>query len=259
MSKTFNKPLVLIKIGGRPASDDAVSLALLKEIKALSSEYHFVLVHGGGHAVTELSGKLGLHAEFQDGIRMTSPDEMEVVDQVLAGSMNTRLLRDSYKAELKAIGLSGADCGLVIGQYLNQKTLTAKVAQIHPEILETLISADLVPILSSVAMDQEGNPANINADDVAQAIAESLQVGHLIFISDIPGVLKDKKVISQLDQTKVTELIDSSVIQGGMVPKAQNAVQALINGVEKVVIGTWEKAGDLKALLGGESGSSFMK
>ena len=251
---------IVIKIGGRSAAQLSRLDALCADMANLQTVARPVLVHGGGAEVSELSKKLGLEPQFIDGIRMTTGPEMDVVDMVLAGLMNTRLLRRAAKAGLRAVGLSGVDAGLWRAQSIGagadgQPNRTGRVVSINPEVVHHLSTGGYAPILSSVAVDADGDGLNINADDAALALAEALHANALIYVSDIPGVLKDGAVISRLTPKRIEAEIATGVIQGGMIPKVRASASALTHGVRRVVIGDYEGEGDLAALIEGHRGT----
>lgn len=252
---------LVVKIGGRPASLLPRLDALFSDLQELMPAYRPVLVHGGGSELSEYSKKLGIEPKFVDGIRMTSEVEMDLADMVLAGLMNTRLLRRAKLVGLKAVGLSGVDSGLFEAGQIehagSEKNRTGSISSVNTGIIEDLCEGGYLPVLSSVAADREGEGLNINADDAAQALAQALQAEALVYISDIPGVLKDGKVIPALDPELIEAEIAFGTIQGGMIPKVRAAVSALKKGVSRVLISDFEKTGDLATLLEGGRGSSI--
>ncbi|NCN05388.1 MAG: acetylglutamate kinase [Spirochaetales bacterium] len=256
----MSKPYLVIKIGGKPAANLVRLFGLLEEILSVQKDYSPILIHGGGAEVTELGKKLGLEANFVNGIRMTTPDEMDVVDMVLGGLMNTRVLRQGRKAGLRVVGISGVDGGLWTAESIGPDpkgtpNRTGRILQQDPSLIYSLCALGFVPIMSSIATDAQGLGLNINADDGALALAESLKAKYLVFISDIPGVLKDKQVIPILTPRSIEEEIAQGIIQGGMIPKVRAAASALEQGVGAVSIGNFEKVGDLAALIQGTRGT----
>lgn len=258
------KPYLVIKIGGRPAAHLERLRELFLDMQSLQDAYSLVLVHGGGAEVSEVSRMFGLEPVFVNGIRMTTEPEMNVVDMVLAGLMNTRLLRQAGVSGIQAIGLSGVDGGLWTCQSLDSQTTppphknrTGKILATNPQVLHYLCAGGYIPVLSSVAQDEFGLGLNINADDGALAVAESLNASALIYISDIPGVLKEQNRIPFLTPSQIAEEITNDVITGGMIPKVQASVSALYQGVGRVVIGDYTQKGDLLSLVQGEKGTTI--
>lgn len=251
--------LIVVKIGGVAATDAKLLNALLSEFVPLAGKA--VLVHGGGKEVTALSEKFGLTAEFRDGIRLTSPAEMEVVDMVLGGKINIDLVRRARALGLDAVGLGGQDGGLFIGEarvFDGKASRTGKITSASAQLLETLTNAGYFPIVNSTSTDAAGAGLNINADEAAQEVAIAARAEALIFISDIAGVLKDGAVIPRLDGPGMEAEIASGVIGGGMVPKVRSARQAVEAGVGRVVIGGYKTVGDLAKLLSGAAGTTIV-
>lgn len=252
--------MIIVKIGGVVATDPALLQALFADFLLLKNR-GLVLVHGGGKEVTAVSERLGLKAEFKDGIRMTSSAEMEVVDMVLGGKINIDLVRRARTAGLDAVGLGGQDGGLFTGEprvIEGRSGRTGRITVAQTRLLEVLSAAGYFPIVHSTSMDAEGRGLNINADEAAQELALAARAEALVFISDIAGVLKEGLVIPRLDEASMDAEIASGVIGGGMVPKVRSAHQAVAAGVGKVVIGGYQTAGDLARLLAGRSGTTIV-
>ena len=248
---------VCIKIGGRAASQKDALDALAGEVRRLAAERNVLIVHGGGADVTSISKVFGLEAVFVDGVRMTSPEEMDVVDMVLSGRMNKYLVRRFRTAGVNAVGLSGSDGGLFSGRPLSTTTHTGRVTDTDTRIVETLMNAGYVPVVSSTSMGADGAALNINADEVALALAVAIAAEDLVFISDIPGILKERTVIQGLSPDEVEREIEAGVIAGGMIPKVRASVDALEHGVARIVIGEYAVDGDLTAMLGGDKGTTM--
>lgn len=248
---------VLIKIGGRVASDTQALEALASEMAGLKEQYSFIFVHGGGAEVTKISSVFGLEAVFENGIRKTSPEEMDVVDMVLGGKMNKYIVRLFASKGLQAVGISGADGSVFTGTAVAQGSRTGRVTNTNPKLIELMTNNGFLPVISSVSMDSEGTALNINADEAALAVAASIPADDLIFISDIPGVLKEKEIIHKLSPADILQEIDAGVITGGMIPKVESSVEALRQGVKTVIIGGYNTIGDLAGLLEGSLGTSI--
>jgi acetylglutamate kinase len=231
------------------------------DLKDLRSEFDLVLVHGGGAEVTRISEQLGFRPVFHEGIRITTPEEMDVVEMILSGKVNKRLVRLFQACGLPAVGLSGADGRLYTGRSLGViqelETRTGKVAEIQLGPLQCLLREGYFPVVSSTTMDEEGGGININADTVAFELACALGSEVLMFLSDIPGVLKGEAVIPRLAPEEVKSEIRAGTISGGMIPKATSALEALKRGVGRVIIGQYGGRGSLQALLDGEMGTRF--
>jgi len=243
--------MTLIKIGGRPLSDPSSLELLVDELHTQQQGESLVVVHGGGNEVTTLSARLGVETRFKDGIRLTSPAEMELVAMVLAGKMNTLLVRRLVARGILAVGLSGCDAGLIRGRALEKESRTGEAVAVEPELVELLAHSGYLPVCSSVAADGEGEPLNINADEAALALAVALKADRLIFLADVPGILKAEKVIPRLNAAEAEQEILKGTISGGMIPKVRASFAGLEKGLGEVVIGGVSRSGELAALING--------
>jgi acetylglutamate kinase len=221
--------------------------------------YKFLLVHGGGGEVSILTKKFGLEPVFKDGIRMTSQEEMQYVDMILAGKVNKNLVRIFQNSGLNAVGLSGCDGAVFTGKSISPGNHTGNITNVKPEILRLFLENNYFPVISSVSMDMNGTGLNINADTAAFAIAEILDAFALVFLSDIPGILKDNEVIRELTQDNIQKEIENGVISGGMIPKVQASLNALSRGINEIVIGEFDRIGSLCELMKGNKGTMIIK
>jgi acetylglutamate kinase len=255
------KQLVVIKIGGLAATHEATLQVLLQEMFELKKRYQWLLVHGGGKEVTQVSEKFGLTAQFHDGIRLTTPEEMPIVDMVLAGRINTYLVRSANVAGFRAVGLGGQDGHLFLAHPMQTANMsdcrTGHPSQVNTELLKLLLKKKYLPVLHSTSMTHEGKGMNINADEVALVIASTLKAKSLLFLSDVDGVQVDGQSVPTLDQKQAHLLIQHQKITGGMVPKIQSSFNAIKNGVGQVVIGQFQLFGDLKKLLLHQKGTTI--
>lgn len=255
----MGRELVVVKIGGKAAGEEDRLREMAAEMAALAKAKRFLVVHGGGAEVTAVSKRFGIEATFRDGVRLTSPAEMDVVDMVLSGRANKALVRILASAGLAAVGLSGSDGATFTARPLGGEAggaaRTGEVEAIDTRLLELLMSHGFLPVLSSTSMDAQFRGMNVNADTVAFALAARLGAHTLLFLSDIPGVMHDGTVIGDLDAAAARELVDRAVIQGGMVPKVTASLEAVAAGVGAVVIGQYEGPGSLERMLGGSSGT----
>lgn len=251
------KPVVLIKTGGKVAVNGPELTALIKEIKELKESYNIALVHGGGAEVTETSKIHGHTAQFIDGVRMTTSPEMEIANGVLAGRVNKRLVRTFQSLGVDAVGISGSDGQIFIGESIdsNGENRTGRIIKTNPSLLDTLFNGNYTPIISSVSMDINGDSLNINADEAALAVSKTLKADKVIFISDIPGILKEGEVMEFMTPELINKEINSGVISGGMIPKVNSSIEAVQNGVHSVVISNYTETGDLKKLINNKKGS----
>jgi acetylglutamate kinase len=248
---------IVVKVGGRATEREETLAALAVEIATLSRKSRIVLVHGGGAEVTALAKQLGMEPVFKDGIRQTSPREMDVVDMVLSGRINKRLVRLLRARGLDAVGLSGSDGGIFTGAPMGpaEETRTGDVAAVDARLLELLLENGYLPVLCSTSMDAQGRALNINADAVALSLAARLSASALVFFSDVPGVLCDGSVVQALSSSEADDLVTRGTITGGMVPKVLSSLEAIRNGVRTVIIGQYEGAGSLARLLEGKQGT----
>jgi acetylglutamate kinase len=251
--------ILCIKIGGRAAADPIAFHNCIDEIGELQDAFHIVIVHGGGAEVSKISEKFGIKTEFEDGIRMTGESEMDVVDMVLSGKVNKYLVRQLNRISIPAVGLCGADGGIFLGERLSEQTHTGRVSKVNPHLLRLLFNEGIVPVIAPTSADRAGTALNINADEVALSLATAIPAGRLIFISDIPGILKDGSVIKRLDPEGISSEISSGTITGGMIPKVKSAIQALKHGVSRIAIGNFEQKNDLRALLDGTKGTTIVE
>ncbi|TVR87027.1 MAG: acetylglutamate kinase [Spirochaetaceae bacterium] len=249
---------VVLKIGGRAVETELIR-DLTHEIAKLAPSTRLVVIHGGGAEVTRVSELFGIEARFEAGIRMTGSIEMQVVDMVLAGKMNKALVRMLLSWGVRPVGFCGADAATIVGVPITdstgQQTATGRIDKVETGLIKLLLDSGYLPVIASSATTREGMPLNINADDVAFALAGALRADNLVFLSDIPGILKQEQVLRAITPTDIEREIQAGVIAGGMIPKTRSAQAALAAGVSSVVIGRYSSTGDLQRLLGNEIGT----
>ena len=256
--------ILVVKIGGKAAEDEKRLRELGLEIASLPAASRALLVHGGGAEVTSVSRRLGIESVFHNGVRQTSAAEMNIVDMVLGGRLNAQLVRLMRSCGLDAVGLSGSDGGMFIGRPLpdalgNGESRTGEIARIDARLLLLLLEKGFLPVVSPTSMDQGGKGLNINADSVAFGLAAGLAASSLVFLSDIPGVLRNGEPVSELGGEEARQLIATGIISGGMIPKVEASLDALSRGVGNVIIGQYEGAGSLADLLAGRRGTRIRK
>lgn len=219
----------------------------------------YVVVHGGGSELSTLMERYGYTPRFVDGVRRTSPEEMPLVDMALAGRMNTALVRLFGKVGLNPVGLSAQDGGMVLGAPVvmadGRAGRTGRPVAADGTVLRTLLRAGYTPVVSPVSRDETWEGLNINADEVALALAEALEASRLIFLSDIPGILDGNQVIEQLTHREAERAIETGILSGGMIPKVRSSLFALEKGVGSITIGEYKEPGDLGALAAGRKGT----
>ena len=250
-------PLIIIKTGGKAAEDHNALMFLANEIKDLLSLYNFLIVHGGDAAVSSIQKVYGMKPVFHEGMRMTTEKEMDLVDMGLAGLMNKKVVRLLSSCGLNAVGLSGADGTLITGESIASGSRTGRVIDTDPTLINLLLEKGYIPVISPVSSDLSGQALNINADEAALALGTSCQADYIVFISDIPGILKDQKVLDRLNQQIAEDLIEQQIIKGGMIPKVNASLKALQKGVGNVVIGDYRNPEDLKELINGNKGTKL--
>ena len=202
-----------------------------------------VIVHGGGKEISKWVEKVGKEAEFINGLRVTDAETMEIAEMVLS-KVNKSLVSLMQQVGLKAVGISGKDGGLlkVKKRFPGGKDIgyVGEVTEVDTEILNTLIEHDFIPVVAPIGVSDEFEDYNINADDAACAVATALNAEKLVFLTDIEGVFIDptdkSTLISEMNLDEARELIDNGVVGGGMLPKLNNCIAAMDNGVARVHI-----------------------
>jgi acetylglutamate kinase len=202
-----------------------------------------VVVHGGGPQIGAMLGKLGIKSAFSDGLRITDKATMEIVEMVLAGSINKQIVGFINAEGGRAIGLCGKDGNMVIASKVARISndvdlgFVGEPAKVDKTVLDQVLGRELIPVLAPVAQGEDGETYNVNADTFAGAIAGALKAKRLLLLTDVPGVLdRDKNLIKQLCIDEIHALIADGTITGGMIPKVETCIYALEQGVEGVVI-----------------------
>jgi acetylglutamate kinase len=231
---------VVIKVGGNEIDDDGFLAGLVAAVAEVQKHARVAIVHGGGKEIGELHGQLGIAFEFVEGLRVTSADSLRLVKMVLSGQVNTRLTRWLVNGGIDALGMSGVDLGLVRVEPLRPNGLdigfVGRVVGVRAEPLQLLLANGIVPVISPISLGVDGLSYNVNADQVAAALAVALGAGQLIFVSNVPGVLIDDTLAPKLSIANVEAHIASGQISGGMVPKVRSAIEAVQAGVPAAVI-----------------------
>ena len=231
---------IVIKVGGNEIDDDSFLAGFVAAVAEVQKQARIVIVHGGGKEIAELHQKLSVSFHFVDGLRVTTADSLRLVKMVLSGLVNTRLTRWLVNGGIPALGLSGVDLGLVRvepyrpnGQDLG---FVGRVVEVRADALQRLLAEGIAPVLSPISLGLDGQSYNVNADQVASAVAVALGAGRLAFVSNVPGVLLDGSVVPQLTIDQVEAFIANGQISGGMTPKVRAAVEAVREGVPAAVI-----------------------
>ena len=241
----FAGDTVVIKYGGSAMTNEVVKQSVLKDTAVLKSVgIKPVIVHGGGKDINTWLNKVGIESEFKNGLRVTTKETLEVAEMVLSGKLNKGLVQHMERIGTHAVGLSGKDGDmLTVKKHLSNGAdigYVGEIVDVKTDLIETLLLNGYTPIISTIGLDDKYNAYNINADDVATAIARALKASKLVFLTDIEGVLKDPNdpstLISKIDTESAKELFASGVIQGGMIPKLHNCIDAVQDDVKKVHI-----------------------
>ena len=234
----FANRTIVIKYGGAAMKDDNLKIKVIRDIVFLACVgVRPVVVHGGGPEINTWLQKLSIKPLFKDGLRVTDADTMDVVEMVLAGRVNKELVSLISRAGALAVGLCGKDGNLIQARPVGFEGVgfVGEVTNVNTGLIESLVDNNYVPVISSVAADENGQAYNINADTVAGEIAAALQAEKLILLTDTPGILYDyhdhSTLIKKLDIQKARELIDGGIVSGGMIPKVSCCVRSLAQGV----------------------------
>lgn len=202
-----------------------------------------VIVHGGGPAINETLGKLGIESKFVNGLRATDEATLEVVEMVLAGRINKEIVRRLQQNGAKALGLSGTDGRLIEARPVanaDEIGFVGDITGVNSELIEGIVGLGYLPVIAPIGIDAEGQRYNINADTAAGAVASHLGVETMIVVTDVPGIMRtvdgEKKVLPQVTFAEIEEMIASGEIYGGMIPKVRAAMSCLHGDVREVLI-----------------------
>jgi acetylglutamate kinase len=245
---------ILIKLGGTLLDEAESRARIAGEIAAVAPDYEITVVHGGGKQMTRYLAERGVESRFVNGLRVTSPEVVDALLKVFAGSVNHQLVASLVHAGLKPVGLSGIDAALTEAVQLDpQLGAVGRPVRTNPELLHLLTTNRYLPVVACVAGDRAGNIYNVNADQMAASCAAGLQASRLFFLTDVAGVLDAaKSIVPTLTRVQSQQLIQSGVASGGMRAKLEAAHQALAAGVPSVHIAPGQQTGVLKRLLAGE-------
>ncbi len=248
----YDGKVVVVKYGGHAMGDPALAQAFARDITLLeTSGVRPVVVHGGGPQIGEMLKKLGIESEFRGGLRVTDKKTIDVVEMVLAGSINKEIVMAINAEGGKAVGLCGKDGNMVVAEKLTRTEIdpdsnieravdlgfVGEPKTVNRAVIDMVLGAELIPVIAPVAPGADGQTYNVNADTFAGAIAGALGAARLLFLTDVPGVLdRNKKLIKELTVAEARALIADGTISGGMIPKVETCIEALDRGVEGVVI-----------------------
>ncbi|NBR02096.1 MAG: acetylglutamate kinase [Alphaproteobacteria bacterium] len=250
--RRYSEQTIVVKFGGHAMGETeyvaafAADIALLDQVGARP-----VVVHGGGPQIGEMLAKLEIESNFVDGLRVTDEATISVVEMVLAGGINKALVAAIARAGGRAVGISGKDGGLIRARKLLGKSRTEGSAieqaidlgfvgepeQINTDVLDALNAGDLIPVVAPVGSDAAGETYNINADTAAGAIAAALGATRMLMLTDVAGVLdKEGELITELTVSQAESLIRDGTVSGGMIPKVETCINAVLGGAEAAVI-----------------------
>ncbi|MEO1446920.1 MAG: acetylglutamate kinase, partial [Cyanobacteria bacterium J06635_11] len=223
----FQGRTVVVKYGGAAMKDAALKAKVIRDIVFMASVgIRPVVVHGGGPEINTWLTKLNIEPQFKDGLRVTDGKTMDVVEMVLVGRVNKEIVALINQAGGLAVGLCGKDGNLVTARPQSAAAgvgFVGDVSNVRPDLVSSLVESGYIPVISSVAADDNGQAYNINADTVAGELAAALSAEKLILLTDTPGIMRDfhdpSSLINQLDIQQTRELIESGVVSGGMIPK----------------------------------------
>jgi acetylglutamate kinase len=240
----YDDAIVVVKYGGHAMGNDKVARDFARDMVLLEqSGVNPVVIHGGGPQIGAMLAKLGIKSAFSDGLRITDKATMEIVEMVLAGSINKQIVGFINAEGGRAIGLCGKDGNMVIASKLPRMStdvdlgFVGEPARVDTTVLDQVLGRELIPVLAPVAQGEDGEPYNVNADTFAGAIAGALKAKRLVLLTDVPGVLdRGKNLIKHLRVAEIHALIADGTITGGMIPKVETCIYALEQGIEGAVI-----------------------
>ena len=248
----YDGATVVVKFGGHAMGDDEAMANFARDIVLMKQcGVHPVIVHGGGPQINEMLAKLDIQSEFIDGKRVTDEKTVEVVEMVLAGRINKRIVQALNAQGGLAVGLSGKDADLIVCEKALKTVrdpesniervldlgFVGQPVEVNPDVLKMFIEGDFIPVVAPVGVGRNGETFNINGDTAAGAVAGAMKADRLLLLTDVQGVKDaDGDVITNLTAEHVAALTESGVIAGGMIPKTETALDAIRQGVDAVVI-----------------------
>jgi acetylglutamate kinase len=248
----YDEATVVVKYGGHAMGAEHLAREFARDIVLLEqTAINPVVVHGGGPQIEAMLKRVGVKSQFADGLRVTDEQTLEVVEMVLAGSINKQMVSYINEAGGKAIGLCGKDGNMVVARKLTRTVadpdshiekivdlgFVGEPEKVDTTVLDQVLGRELIPVLAPVAAGRDGGTFNVNADTFAGAIAGALKAKRLLLLTDVAGVFdRSKKLIKELTADEARRLIADGTISGGMIPKVETCIDALERGVEAVVI-----------------------
>ncbi len=228
--------LLVIKVGGNELDQEGFVTGLAQAVAALRGSQPCIVVHGGGRVINDLLSRLEIVPSFYEGQRVTDQATLDVVEMVLSGRVNKNLVLALTDAGVDALGVSGVDLSLLqVEPWAAELGSVGRITQVKTAVLRAWLEEGIVPVISPIARGPGGR-YNVNADHAAGAIAAAMSASQLVFVSNVPGVMVDGRVLSNLTPTEVRQHIETGKINGGMIPKTGAALDALAQGVSEVLI-----------------------
>lgn len=248
----YENKTVVVKYGGNAMGDPELGQAFARDIALLKqSGINPIVVHGGGPQIGSMLNKMGIESRFEGGLRVTDRATVEIVEMVLAGSINKEIVALINAEGEWAIGLCGKDGNMVFAEKAHKTVIdpdssiekivdlgfVGEIVEVDRTLIDLLAKSEMIPVIAPVAPGRDGHTYNINADTFAGAIAGSLNAKRLLFLTDVPGVLdRQGNLIKELSVAQARQLMEDGTISGGMIPKVETCIQAIEGGVEGVVI-----------------------
>ena len=232
----FRGAVIVVKFGGNAMVDPELSRTFAEDIVLLRSVgMKPVVVHGGGPQIGDLLKRLGKESEFRDGLRVTDAETLDVARMVLVGKVGRDIVGAINVHGAYAVGLSGEDGGMIQATSRDPELgFVGDIVKVNPNIIERLLSEEMIPVISTIGSDAEGQAYNINADTVAGALAGALNAEKAVYLTDVPGLLRDvndpASIIAQASVSELKDLIDDGTIAGGMIPKVGACIEAVEAG-----------------------------
>ncbi|MBM1310696.1 acetylglutamate kinase [Sulfitobacter mediterraneus] len=230
---------VVIKLGGHAMGSDEAMQEFARDVTLMRQiGVNPVVVHGGGPMINAMLKRLDIQSEFVDGKRVTDAATMEVVEMVLSGLVNARIVQAITEQGGRAVGLSGKDSGLILCEPENPALgLVGKPSKVDPRVLRDLADKGIIPVIAPLGMGANGETFNINGDTAAGAIASALKADRLLLLTDVAGVKNgDGEVLTELTSDQIRDMVAEGIIAGGMIPKTETALAAIDGGVRAAVI-----------------------
>jgi len=235
----YDEAVIVIKLGGHAMGSDEAMDSFARDVVLMRQVgVNPVIVHGGGPMINAMLGKLGVQSEFVDGKRVTDKATVEVVEMVLSGLVNKRIVQAVNRQGGTAVGLSGKDANLMICDQTDPALgFVGTPARMNPKLLTDLFAHEIIPVIAPIGAGHDGETFNVNGDTAAGAIAAALKADRLLLLTDVPGVKNaEGKVVTELTAENIREMTRAGVIAGGMIPKTETALAAMEGGVRAVAI-----------------------